>query len=69
VLVVPRESLVVEKSEIYVFAVREGRARKVKILPGVSGQSLVEVHEGLTEGEYILVNPQYVKEGMPVTLP
>ena len=69
VLVVPRESLVVEKSEIYVFAVREGRARKVKILPGVSGQSLVEIHEGLTEGEYILVNPQYAKEGMPVTLP
>ncbi len=69
VLAVPRESLIVEKNGIHVFVVREGRAHKAKIETGVSDKSLVEVRDGLVEGEFVLVNPQSAREGMPVTLP
>jgi hypothetical protein len=69
VLVVPRDSLMVEKSDLFVFAVRQGRARKVKIQPGISDKFLVEVRDGVAEGEFVLVNPQSAKEGMAIPLP
>jgi len=63
VLVVPREALMVQKNDTYVFAVRDGRARRVKIAVGAEDKTGVEALEGLAEGEWILVNPAGVKEG------
>jgi multidrug efflux pump subunit AcrA (membrane-fusion protein) len=69
VLVVPREALMREKGQASVFVVREGRARKVKILLGLEEKPLFEVRDGLSDGDVVLVNPQFAKDGMPITLP
>lgn len=66
VLVVPREALLLQKNETYVFAVREGRARRVRITVGSENKTGVEAREGLAEGDWILVNPQLVREGTAI---
>jgi hypothetical protein len=67
VLVVPRDAIMQQKGETYVFAVRDGRARKVKLTLGLQDLSSAEVREGVAEGEWVLVNPQYAKEGMLIS--
>jgi multidrug efflux pump subunit AcrA (membrane-fusion protein) len=67
VLVVPRDAIMQQKGEAYVFAIRDGRARKVKITLGLQDLSSAEVREGVAEGDWVLVNPQYAKEGMLVS--
>jgi multidrug efflux pump subunit AcrA (membrane-fusion protein) len=68
VLVVPREAVMVQKNEVYVFVVRDGKARKVKLGVGLEDRSNLEVREGLAEGDWIVLNPQFAKEGMPIPL-
>jgi multidrug efflux pump subunit AcrA (membrane-fusion protein) len=67
VLVVPRDALMQQKGEASVFAVRDGSARKVRVGLGLEDGVNVEIREGLADGDWVLVNPQYAKEGMPVS--
>lgn len=53
-LTVPRSALIEENGEYAVFLVEDGKARRVAIKPGFMSGDLVEVLEGITEGDAVI---------------
>jgi len=53
VVVIPRNALIRKAGEIYVFAVRDGIAKKIIVEPGYDDGDLLEIKKGLKEGEAI----------------
>ncbi len=58
VLQIPRSALVEGMKNPYVYLVENGKATVRKIVPGRESGSNIEVLEGLTEGEEVIVNGQ-----------
>jgi RND family efflux transporter MFP subunit len=54
-LVVPAKAIVHEGSESYVWALRDGTARRLSIVQGGETQSGVEVRQGLKDGDVVIV--------------
>jgi len=66
-LLIPVEALVVEKVKSSVFAVADGKAKKVPVKTGFNDGSSVEILEGLRPGEpVILAGKQTLNDGQPV---
>lgn len=57
-LSVPKEALITEGESKFVFVVEEGRANKRRVTVGVDGGRVMEIVEGLSEGESIIVRGQ-----------
>lgn len=67
VLKVPSGAVFRRGSESAVFVVRNGRAERRRIRPGVSSGAEIQVLEGLSEGEEVIVYPgDRVREGQRV---
>ena len=60
VIVIPQQALVVdERGNASVFAIRNDRAVLLAIKTGLTGEGLVEVREGLTMGDRVVVGGNY----------
>lgn len=58
VLMIPRSALVESMKNPYVYVVENGKAVSRKIVPGGESGDKIEVLEGLTEGEQVVMNGQ-----------
>ena len=56
-LVVPAKAVVREGNTSYVWAVRSGQAKRIRIIPGSETQTGLEVRAGLNSGEVVVTNP------------
>ena len=56
-LVVPVKAILREGNNSYVWAVRDGQAKRIRIIRGTETQAGVEVREGLNSGEVVVTNP------------
>lgn len=69
VVTVPVEAVNTDREGDFVFVAQDGMVKKKRIITGISSDTDVEVQEGLTEGEaVILTTGQELEEGMPVTV-
>ncbi len=60
-LVIPREALIRTGKRIsVVLALGEGRFRPVAVVPGIESGDLVEIREGLKEGDRVVVSGQFL---------
>jgi membrane fusion protein (multidrug efflux system) len=67
VLVVPREALLEGESEVAVFMVREGKATRVPVRTGARSGGMVEVVEGVAEGDSVVtVGAATLRDGASV---
>jgi len=67
VLAVPRRAILEEGDSYYCFVVEEGRARQRQVQLGLEVDDYVEIQEGLSSGEEIVVQGQhYLEEGTAV---
>lgn len=57
-LVIPKIALLEEGGEKFVFTVQGGRALKKRVLPGFERNEELEILEGLSEGEWIVIRGQ-----------
>lgn len=57
-LVIPKVALLEEGGEKFVFTVQEGRALRKKVIPGFEKNEEIEILEGLSEGERIVIRGQ-----------
>ncbi|MCM8782164.1 MAG: efflux RND transporter periplasmic adaptor subunit, partial [Candidatus Omnitrophica bacterium] len=68
-LVVPQDALLQEFGAKYVFVVEDGTAVKRKVTVGIQEDSNIEILEGLSEGENVIVfGQQGLKDGTPVVI-
>ncbi len=68
-LVVPREAVIRELNDAYVFVAREGQAEKRRVRVGLEEGSRVELVSGVAAGEQVIVAGQGgLKEGSRVTV-
>lgn len=66
-IAVPESAVFDYEGETCVFVVQDGKAAIRRITKGLEGDRLIEVTEGLTEGELILVKPDNsIKEGVRI---
>ena len=56
-LVVPVKAILREGNNSYVWAVRDGQAKRIRVIRGSETQAGVEVREGLNSGEVVVTNP------------
>lgn len=69
VVTVPVEVVNTDREGDFVFVAEEGVVRKKRITTGISSDTDIEVQEGLSEGEaVILTTGQELEEGTPVTV-
>jgi RND family efflux transporter MFP subunit len=67
ILFVPVTAIVEEEDKAYVWKIVDGKAVKVEVKTGISSLEVIEIMEGLNEGEKIIVNPSVrLKEGQKV---
>ncbi len=57
-LLVSREALVIQKDERSVFVVRDGLATRQEVITGYSMDGNIEIKEGLTEGDEVVITGQ-----------
>ncbi len=57
-LVVPKEAIVQQDGENYVFVYEDGIAKRRVVEIGLSSESLQEITSGLQEGQMVIINPQ-----------
>lgn len=55
VLIIPSAALVKSGSDAYVYVVKDGVVQRRDVVPGIESEELVEIYEGLEEGEPIVV--------------
>ena len=68
-LVVPIESLVVEKTRNSVFTIVDQKAKRVVVKTGFNDAGWVEILDGLKEGDpIVLVGKQMLADGQPITI-
>lgn len=66
-LVVPYEAVVEREGHSYVYVVKDGQARRVKIKTGLQGDLKIEVKGGLKKGDTVILNPpEDLKDGQAV---
>ena len=66
-LLVPKKAIVPEGGESYVWTIRDGAAARVPIKRGRELEDGVEVREGLSDGDIVIVEPPAgLKEGQKV---
>ena len=66
-LLVPAEAVVMEKNNAFVFAVVDGKAKKVAVKIGFSDAGKIEIVSGVTASDrVILVGKQALTDGQPV---
>lgn len=69
VVAVPIEVVNTDREGDFVFVAEEGVAKKRPVTTGISSDMYIEVKEGLTEGEEVIMTTgQELEEGMPVTV-
>ena len=69
VVAVPVEVVNTDREGDFVFVVEDGLVRKKRITTGISSDLYIEVKEGLTEGEEVIMTTgQELEEGMTVTV-
>lgn len=67
-LMVPQSSLVVFAGVEKVLVVREGKAREQRVRTGVRIGDRIEILEGLSAGEQVIVSPGGLADGSPVAV-
>jgi membrane fusion protein (multidrug efflux system) len=68
-LIIPKKALVLETDEDDVFALAEGKARRVRVKLGFSEGDRIEVLEGLVEGDQVItVGQEGLKDGQAVRI-
>jgi RND family efflux transporter MFP subunit len=66
-LTVPAKALVIEGAKTYVFTAADGKAKRVEVKTGLDDGINVEITDGLTGGERVIVSDRTsIKDGMPV---
>ena len=66
-LLIPAEALVIEKIRSSVFAIVDGKAKKVPVKTGFNDGVSVEILEGLRSGEpVVLIGKQTINDGQVV---
>ncbi|HAJ70045.1 MAG: efflux RND transporter periplasmic adaptor subunit [Alkalibacterium gilvum] len=70
VMVIPVETLNYnENNEPYVYIVNEGIAERKDIKTGIQSEAIIEVQEGLSDGDKVILSPSSdVKDGLEVEL-
>ncbi len=69
VLAVPREAVVTAGEARQVYVVAEGVARRRDVTTGVSSEALVEIVQGLTEGDKVVVaGVDFLRDGVQVNV-
>ena len=67
VVIVPRDSLMSYKSNLYAFKVENGKARKVMVKTGLVQGSIIEITDGLKAGDTIISEGlEFIREGSQV---
>ncbi len=67
VVIVPRDSLMSYKSNLYAFKVENGKARKVMVKTGLVQGSIIEITAGLKAGDIIISEGlEFIREGSQV---
>ena len=67
VLVVPRSALIKDGAKWFVYTVKNDAAEKRDVAPGIVDESLVEIEQGLNQGETVVVEGGYeLSPGMKV---
>lgn len=56
-LVVPYEAIVEDGNESAVFVVKDGVARKRQVRTGISDEMRVEILDGVSSGDRVILNP------------
>lgn len=68
-LLIPVQALLVEKAGTSVFAVTEGKAKKIPVQVGFNDGTNAEISKGVGEGDaVILLDKQALNEGQPVSV-
>lgn len=68
-LVVPKNAIMRQGNQAYVFVIKEGLAEKREVQIGMEGGEMIEVISGLETGEQVVVKGQaYLKEGQQVDI-
>lgn len=66
-LVVPRAAVLYDRGGAYVFTVRDGRARRVAVTPGLDGGGLIGIAGPVQAGDMVVVQGNYeLEDGMKV---
>jgi membrane fusion protein (multidrug efflux system) len=66
-LLIARDAVVVQRNESTVFVVSGGKAKKQQVITGYTMEGRIEILEGLTEGDEIVITGQGgLREGSPV---
>lgn len=66
-LSVPRNSILEENNESYVFLNNNGKLKKTKVTTGLSDGEFIEVSQGIKEGDKVVENPSSkLQDGMDV---
>ncbi|SCY94865.1 efflux RND transporter periplasmic adaptor subunit [Alkaliphilus peptidifermentans] len=66
-IIIPKEAMKMEEELAYVFIVEEGKAKKIHIKTGIDGGDVIEVEEGLSVGDKVVIKGQhYVEDKTPV---
>jgi HlyD family secretion protein len=55
-LIIPREAVFSESGKFYVYALKDGRAQKRRVLVGIKESERVEIIDGISEGEQVAVS-------------
>ncbi len=67
-LIVPREALVEEEGEYFLFTAEEGKSHKRSVQVGIMQNQLVEILSGVEAGQSVVVEKAYsLKDNMEVT--
>jgi RND family efflux transporter MFP subunit len=67
-LMVPQSALVVFAGVEKVLLVKDGKAREQRVRTGVRAGDRIEILEGLSPGEQVIVSPGGLADGSPVTV-
>ncbi|PIV17878.1 MAG: hypothetical protein COS41_06300 [Elusimicrobia bacterium CG03_land_8_20_14_0_80_50_18] len=59
ILTLPKKALRSEEDKQFVSVVKDGRAHSKQVLTGISDEDLIEIRDGLTEGEAVILEGNY----------
>ena len=67
VLTISKESLIEDGGQPYVFVAKDGVARRRPVILGIRGGELLQVVDGLSQGELVIsFGQKALKDGAPV---
>lgn len=68
-LTIPLEAIITKGNEQFVFSVNKNKAQRTKVNTGITSADKIEILDGLTENQKVIVNPpDSLKDGMEVTV-